>query len=143
MSKGGVRFRIVLSFARNDFISSALPPPVSRHGRGTRRSARGREGQEAFRRSRLYSVRDVLSKDLEGTVRAVAKIGYKAVEFYSPYFDWTPERAKEVRKLIDDLGVSCVSTHNGSAAFAPDNLAKAAELNSILGAKIIVMARFG
>ena len=34
----------------------------------------------------LYSVRDFLAKDLPGTVRAVAKIGYEVVEFFAPYF---------------------------------------------------------
>src|SRR4051812_50020597 len=61
----------------------------------------------------LYSVRNELMKDLPGTVTAVAKMGYKIVEFYSPYFDWTPDKAKEVRKLLDDLGIECRSTHNG------------------------------
>ena len=37
----------------------------------------------------LYSVRDALKKDPEGTVRAVAQMGYQAVEFYAPYFEWT------------------------------------------------------
>jgi hypothetical protein len=32
----------------------------------------------------LYSVRDELKKDPEGTVRAVAAMGYQCVEFYSP-----------------------------------------------------------
>ena len=57
----------------------------------------------------LYSVRDELGKDLMGTVRAVAKMGYAVVEFYSPYYDWTPGYAKEVRKLLDDLGIRCLS----------------------------------
>ncbi|MCX6625166.1 MAG: sugar phosphate isomerase/epimerase [Acidobacteria bacterium] len=66
------------------------------------------------------------------------------LELYSvPYFDWTPERAKEIRKLLDDLGIRCFSTHNGSASYAPENLAKAIELNQILGSKIIVMASSG
>ena len=62
----------------------------------------------------LFSVRDELRKDLMGTVRAVAKMGYEGVEFFSPYFDWTPEYAKDVRKLLDDLGIRCFSTHNGA-----------------------------
>src|SRR5216110_444876 len=53
----------------------------------------------------LYSVRDELKQDLMGTVRAVAKMGYEDVEFYSPYFEWTVDYAKEVRKLLDDLGI--------------------------------------
>ena len=43
----------------------------------------------------LYSVRGELMKDLMGTVRAVAKMGYEVVEFYSPYYSWTPEYARE------------------------------------------------
>ena len=49
----------------------------------------------------LYSVRDELAKDLMGTVRAVAKMGYEVVEFFSPYYQWTPEYAKEVRPSVE------------------------------------------
>jgi sugar phosphate isomerase/epimerase len=91
----------------------------------------------------LYSVRDELGKDLMGTVRAVAKIGYEVVEFYSPYYDWTPDYAKEVRKLLNDLGIRCLSTHNSANALSSEGLGKAIELNQILGAKFIVMASAG
>jgi sugar phosphate isomerase/epimerase len=91
----------------------------------------------------LYSVRDVLATDLSLTVRTVAEMGYEAVEFYAPYYSWTTEYAKEVRKLLDDLGIKCYSTHNGSNAFTADGLQKAIELNRILGAKYIVMASAG
>jgi len=91
----------------------------------------------------LYSVRDELAKDPMGTVRAVAKMGYEVVEFFSPYYQWTPDYAKEVRKLLDDLGIRCPSTHNGPNAFTPDGIQKAIELNQILGAKYIVMASAG
>ncbi len=91
----------------------------------------------------LYSVRDELKQDLMGVVRAVAKMGYDGVEFFSPYFDWTPAYAREVRKLLDDLGMPCFSTHNSDRSFDPANLPKAIELNSILGCKHIVMASAG
>ena len=45
-----------------------------------------------------------LKKDAEGTVRAVAQLGYQCVEFYAPYFEWTEAQAKSMRKLMDDLG---------------------------------------
>lgn len=91
----------------------------------------------------LYSVRDHLMKDLQGTVRAVAKLGYEAVEFYSPYYSWTAETAKDVRKLLDDLGVRCPSTHNGADALSAEGLRKAIELNQIIGSRYIVMASAG
>jgi hypothetical protein len=53
----------------------------------------------------LYSVREELKKDPERTVRAVAEMGYKGVEFYSPYFDWTEDQTKSMRKLLNDLGI--------------------------------------
>jgi sugar phosphate isomerase/epimerase len=91
----------------------------------------------------LYSVRNEMKKDLMGTVDGVAKMGYQVVEFYAPYFDWTPAYAKEVRKKLDGLGIKCASTHNGRNAFAADKVGKAVELNGILGSKYIVMASAG
>ena len=91
----------------------------------------------------LYSVRDALTKDLHGTVRAVAKLGYEVVEFYSPYYSWTTEMAKDVRKLLDDLGIRCPSTHNSAQALTAEGLPKAIELNQILGSRYIVMASAG
>ena len=91
----------------------------------------------------LYSVRDELSKDLMGTVRGVAKMGYEVVEFYSPYYDWDASFAKEVRKLLEDSGIRCLSTHNSARTFNPESLSKAIELNQILGSKFIVMASAG
>jgi sugar phosphate isomerase/epimerase len=91
----------------------------------------------------LYSVRDALTKDLHGTVRAVAKLGYEVVEFYSPYYSWTAEQAKEIRALLDDLGIRCLSTHNGAQALSAEGLPKAIELNQIIGSRSIVMASAG
>jgi sugar phosphate isomerase/epimerase len=91
----------------------------------------------------LYTVRDALAKDLTGTVRAVAKLGYQIVEFYSPYYSWTPSQASDVRKLLDDLGIQCRSTHNDNRVFTPDGIQKAIELNQIIGSKYIVMASPG
>jgi sugar phosphate isomerase/epimerase len=91
----------------------------------------------------LYSVRDQLKDDLTGTVRAVAKMGYEVVEFFAPYYAWTEAQTKDVRKLLDDLGIKCLSTHNDAKNFQPESLTRTAELNQILGAKYVVMASAG
>jgi sugar phosphate isomerase/epimerase len=91
----------------------------------------------------LYSVRDELKKDLMGTVRSVAKMGYQCVEFYAPYYAWTPEYAKQVRAELDDLGIQCYSTHNGLQSFTPEGVGKAIELNKILGTRYVVLAHPG
>src|SRR6476620_9073905 len=91
----------------------------------------------------LYSVRDEMKKDLLGTVRRVGQMGYEGVEFYSPYFEWTPEYAKEVRKVLDEAKLKCWSTHNSSSSFDAANIQKAIDLNGILGSKYVVMASAG
>jgi sugar phosphate isomerase/epimerase len=88
----------------------------------------------------LYSVREALQKDLEGTVRAVAQLGYQCVEFYAPYFDWTDAQTKQMRKLLDDLGVRCYSTHNDEKFFSAENINRARDMNLVLGSKYMVMA---
>jgi len=88
----------------------------------------------------LYSVRNALKDDPIGTVRAVAQMGYQCVEFYAPYFDWTEPQTKEMKKLLDDLGVRCFSTHNSSSYFTAENLKRARDMNLILGSKYVVMS---
>jgi sugar phosphate isomerase/epimerase len=89
----------------------------------------------------LYSVRDELARDLPNTLKTVAKFGYEVVEFYAPYYDWTVPRAKEVRALMDDLGLRCHSTHNAFKSFTQgEGTGKAVELNKILGSKTLVLA---
>jgi sugar phosphate isomerase/epimerase len=91
----------------------------------------------------LYSVRGLLMKDLLPTVAQVAKLGYECVEFYAPYMEWTPDYAKQVRKVMDDGGTKCFSTHNRNPVFTPDGLSKAIELNGILGSRQVVMSSAG
>ncbi len=91
----------------------------------------------------LYSVRDELKKDLPGTIQSVARMGYECVEFYAPYYDWTVDYAKQVRKQLDDLKIRCYSTHNGMQSFTDAGIGKAIELNKALNAHYIVLAHPG
>jgi len=88
----------------------------------------------------LYSVREELKKDPEGTVRAVAQMGYQGVEFYAPYFEWHESQTKQIRKLLDDLGMRCFSTHNDSSYLSPEKIGRVRDMNLILGSKYVVMA---
>ena len=88
----------------------------------------------------LYSVRDALQKDLEGTVRAVAEMGYQCVEFYAPYFEWTEAQTKQMRKLLDQLNIHCFSTHNDESYLSPKNIERTRDMNLILGSKYVVLA---
>jgi sugar phosphate isomerase/epimerase len=88
----------------------------------------------------LYSVREELKRDLEGTVRAVAQMGYQGVEFYAPYFEWSESQTKQMRKLLDDLGMRCFSTHNDSPCMSAEKIGRTRDMNLILGSKYVVMA---
>ena len=88
----------------------------------------------------LYSVRNALKDDLMGTVRTVAQKGYQCVEFYAPYFDWSESQTKDMKKLLDDVGVRCFSTHNSSSYFTADNLKLARDKNLILGSQYVIMS---
>jgi sugar phosphate isomerase/epimerase len=118
------------NLSRRSFLALTAAAPLARAVPQAKRLPVGLE---------LYSVRTELAKDLTGTVTAVAKMGYEVVEFFSPYYQWTTDYAKEVRKLMDGLGIRCNSTHNDYGNLGA-GLPKAIELNNILGTKYIVMA---
>jgi sugar phosphate isomerase/epimerase len=102
--------------------------------------AKSTQGKKIVVGLELYSVRTEYGRDLAGTVSTVARMGYEVVEFWAPYYDWTTTQAKDVRKLLEDLGIKCNSTHNSGAAVTPEGLKKAIELNQIIGSKYIIQA---
>ena len=57
----------------------------------------------------LYSVRDVTDTDLEGTLKKVAEIGYRYVEF-AGFFGHS---AEEVKAMLDRYGLIVSGTHSG------------------------------
>jgi len=83
----------------------------------------------------LYSVREDCAKDLPGTISAVADMGYAGVEF-AGYYDYS---AKELRKMLDDTGLKCCSTHTGLDTLLGDALAQTIEFNQILDNKFLIV----
>jgi sugar phosphate isomerase/epimerase len=122
------------AFSRRSFLAMSATLPWALRAYGAAQIPVGLE---------LYSVRNALKDDPMGTVRAVAGMGYQCVEFYAPYFEWTETQTKDMRKLMDDLGIRCYSTHNDSSFFAADKLSRAADMNHILGCKYMVMSSAG
>ena len=55
----------------------------------------------------LYSVRDILPKDYEGTLRQLSALGYREVEA-AGFFN---RSAAEVKQAMDRAGLRCVSAH--------------------------------
>ena len=113
-------------------VMAAQPAPAGSPVGGSKKHPIGLE---------LYSVRTELSRDLPKTIQTVAKMGYEVVEFYAPYVGWTLPYAKEVRALLEDNGLRCYSTHNPVDSLMPGpTMAKAIELNQILGTRHIIIA---
>jgi sugar phosphate isomerase/epimerase len=60
----------------------------------------------------LYSIRDEMDKDPLGSLKEVAKIGYKYVEHANyvnrKFYGYAPS---DFRKLLDDLGLNMISGH--------------------------------
>jgi sugar phosphate isomerase/epimerase len=64
----------------------------------------------------LYTVRDQLQQDFEGTLERLARIGYTQMEF-AGYYDRTPE---QVRALLDRLRLASPSAHIGPQLLRQD-----------------------
>ena len=78
----------------------------------------------------LYSVRDQMEKDMEGTLKAVKDMGYDYVEF-AGYFG---KSAEEIRALLDKYSLTCISVHQG-LDFYEEGGQSAVEYIKTLGAK--------
>jgi sugar phosphate isomerase/epimerase len=87
----------------------------------------------------MYTLKAEEQKDRLATLRAVAKMGYEGVEFWGPYVEWTAAYAKEVRKQLDDLGLTCFSTHTRPSHWSDERFPNVIELNQILGSDYVVM----
>jgi sugar phosphate isomerase/epimerase len=83
----------------------------------------------------LYSVREQCQKDLPGTLAAVKKIGYPAVEF-AGYYD---RSAKDLRKLLDDNGLVACGTHTPYESVQGDKLKETVEFNRTIGNKFLIV----
>jgi sugar phosphate isomerase/epimerase len=89
----------------------------------------------------IYAVLADWKKDFNGTLTAVAQMGYEGVEL-TQYESWTPDRAKEVRALLDSIKLKTFATHTEPEFFIPGDKMKAMlELNRILGTQTICCVR--
>jgi sugar phosphate isomerase/epimerase len=81
----------------------------------------------------LYTVRDAMRTDVEGTIAKVAATGYKEVEF-AGYFDHS---AKDIRAILDQNGLASPSCHV-SYHFVEKHWAETIEAAKIVGHSYII-----
>ena len=82
----------------------------------------------------LYTVRDLMAKDFEGTLAKVAGAGYKEVEF-AGYFDRKPS---DVKAILDRHSLVSPSTHIDYATLSGDKLPGVIETSHAIGHQFIV-----
>lgn len=82
----------------------------------------------------LYSVRDQMQLDFEGTLERIAEIGYKEVEFAGLY-GRSPEN---VRAFIDSLGLRSPSGHYGLQSGDDEQYRQLLEQGETLGHKWVI-----
>jgi len=83
----------------------------------------------------LYSVRDLLPKDYEGTLRQLGMLGYREVEA-AGFFGHSPS---EVKQAMEHAGLSCVSAHYPLKHLLP-KVDDVIQFGKDLGLKYIVCA---
>jgi len=83
----------------------------------------------------LYSVRDDCARDFEGTLKAVAEMGYEAVEFAGYY----GRSAESIRETLDKLGLKVAGTHTSLDSLLGDELERTVEFNRIIGNRFLIV----
>ena len=74
-----------------------------------------------------WTIKDQLSKDFPGTLKSMSAQGYKLIEMCSPkgyatigFGAFVDMKPADMRKIINDAGLSCPSCHFGSAELFDD-----------------------
>jgi sugar phosphate isomerase/epimerase len=83
----------------------------------------------------LYSVRNDLDKDVRGTLKAVAEMGYEGVEFAGP-----PKHPAELlRSLLDEFKLKCCGWHTPFALVQDDKLDQTVQFNKVIGNRFVII----
>jgi len=76
-----------------------------------------------------WSVKEMLGKDLTGTLKMMAGLGYQYIEMCSPqgykdigFGEFAKMSTADVRKTIADAGLGCISCHFGFGELAEDKI---------------------
>jgi sugar phosphate isomerase/epimerase len=72
----------------------------------------------------VWTIKDLLVKDFPGTLKMMADLGYQSLEMCSPpgyessgFGPLMKLKPKEMKKIIRDAGLKCISSHYGMSEF--------------------------
>ncbi|HSR67571.1 MAG TPA: TIM barrel protein [Acidobacteriota bacterium] len=86
----------------------------------------------------LYTVRDLMKDDFEGTIRKVSQVGYQEVEF-AGFFG---REASQVKALLDEVGMTGPSSHVPLQRIQ-ENLSDEMEFARTVGSRFLVVPWLG
>ena len=97
-----------------------------------------------------WTVKDKLGQDLPGTLKTMAGMGYQSLELCSPGgyaqigFGWLAKmKNAEVKKIIEDAGLVCHSSHFGFAEFTDEQkLNEAIQFAQEIGLTQMILSTF-
>jgi sugar phosphate isomerase/epimerase len=83
----------------------------------------------------LYSVREDAARDLDGVLRAVAKMGYEGVEFAGYYGHDAPT----IKAMLDQYGLKVAGAHVGIDTLLGDELQRSVEFHETIGNRFLIV----
>jgi len=83
----------------------------------------------------MYSLRDITKDNLKDSLRQVAEMGYKYVEF-AGLFNNAPE---DVKAWLDEYGLICSGTHTGRPALEDDVIDSTIACHKVLGCTNLII----
>ncbi len=113
-------------------MAGALPIALTLHERA---GAQG--GRRIPIALQLYSVRADSKKDFDAALEQVAGMGFAGVEF-AGYFNYT-DRAADLRKRLDTLGLKAAGTHIRLDAFQTETIDKTIEFHKTIGCPFLIV----
>lgn len=88
----------------------------------------------------LVSIIPSCKEDLAGTLRAIAQMGYKGVEFASGFGGFYGKTPLEMKKLLDEYGLACAGWHPANSELEQNALPKTIDAAHELGVKYLIQA---
>ncbi|HVX51688.1 MAG TPA: TIM barrel protein [Chitinophagaceae bacterium] len=96
-----------------------------------------------------FPVRDKMGKDLAGTLKGMADLGYTYCEMCYPvdyasigYGFMKDMKPAEIKKVIEDSGLKCISSHFGKASLTADKVDTAIEWAHTMGLTQMICSTF-
>ncbi len=132
-----------MAINRREFLSATLTTITAASVLGSRFSFAATQHRAEHIGVQLYTVRDAMQEDMDGTLAKVAAIGYKEVELAGfamdggkiLYFTHSPE---DLKASLDRHGLTAISTHVNYTSLSPENFPKVIEVSKMLGHRYIV-----